>query len=178
MLARLRIPATALWSIALLSAIMLGLALIAAPIVVSRLPSDYFAREGRSVWEASGRVRWIRWLWVVVRNLIGLGLLSLGVLMLVLPGQGVFTILISVMVLSYPGKHRLLRWIAMRRGVSESMNWVRRKANQPPLEVDWEAGRMTEQGFARSKQNEYRGRQPRRRAFASRNRSDQRGKQG
>ena len=53
--------------------------------------------------------------------------------MLVLPGQGILTILVGFTLLDFPGKFRLQRWIVTRRGVLESINWVRKKAGREPL---------------------------------------------
>jgi len=56
--------------------------------------------------------------------------------MLVLPGQGVMTVLIGVALLDFPGKHRLQRWIVGRRGVLDALNWIRRKRGRPPFSLD------------------------------------------
>ncbi len=139
MFSRLGIPVAAAWWIVLFSAVMLGLAMVVVPIVVSRLPSDYFIRTGRSGWKARGRrFGWIRWPVLVVKNLLGLGFLFFGALMLVLPGQGLLTILIAAMLLDYPGKRRLQQWVVTRKGVSSSIDWMRRKAGRPPLKFDEE----------------------------------------
>jgi len=135
MLSRLGIPAAAIWWIVLFSAITLGLVMVAVPFAVSRLPSDYFIRTSRSGWKGQHRFGWIRWPVLVVKNLIGLGFLFFGVLMLVLPGQGLLTILIAAMLLDYPGKRRLQRWVVRRKGVSSSINWMRRKAGRPPMKL-------------------------------------------
>jgi len=44
------------------------------------------------------------------------------------------TILIAAMLLDYPGKRRLQQWVVTRKGVSSSIDWMRRKAGRPPLE--------------------------------------------
>lgn len=136
MFARLGIPTAAIWWIVLFSGIMLGLAVIAVPIIVSRLPADYFVRDRRATPRGRGSLRWIRWPVWVIKNLIGLGFLFFGVLMLVLPGQGLLTILIAAMLLDYPGKRRLQRWVVRRKGVSSSINWMRQKAGKPKLELN------------------------------------------
>jgi len=59
-----------------------------------------------------------------------------GIAMLVLPGQGVLTIVIGIMLLDFPGKYRFERSLAARRPVLRSINWLRRRANRPLLHVD------------------------------------------
>ena len=53
--------------------------------------------------------------------------------MLVLPGQGVLTILIGVMFINFPGKYRLERWVVMRDPVLKTINRLRQRAGHPPL---------------------------------------------
>jgi len=55
--------------------------------------------------------------------------------MLVLPGQGLLTILAGLVLLHFPRKHELLRWIVSRPAVLASANWVRHRAGRPPLVV-------------------------------------------
>ena len=127
------LSAEALWWIVVASVTAFVLALIAAPLLVIRIPADYFSHSNRL---AAGYLRkhsWFRWLWLVLKNVLGFGFLFLGALMLVLPGQGILTILVGFTLLDFPGKFRLQRWIVTRRGVLESINWVRKKAGREPL---------------------------------------------
>jgi hypothetical protein len=52
------------------------------------------------------------------------------------PGQGLLTILIGVMLLDFPGKRRLERWLLRRRGVLAAINKVRARYGRPPLVLD------------------------------------------
>jgi hypothetical protein len=38
------------------------------------------------------------------------------------------------MLLDFPGKYRLERWLATRRAVWRSINWLRRRAGREPLQ--------------------------------------------
>ena len=71
---------------------------------------------------------------LVFKNTLGAVLVLGGLAMLVLPGQGVLSILIGTSLLSLPGKRRLERWIVRSRAVMRGLNWIRRRAGQPPLE--------------------------------------------
>ena len=55
--------------------------------------------------------------------------------MLVLPGQGLLTILIGLAVMQFPGKFELERWLVTRKGVLEGINWLRQRSGRLPLEV-------------------------------------------
>jgi len=124
----------AVW-IAVVSTGMLIAALIAVPLLIVRIPADYFAhpRRAGAVWKR--KHPWFRWVWLVAKNALGGALFVTGVLMLVLPGQGLLTLLIAVALLDFPGKFRLQRWVATRRGVIDSINWIRKKAGKQPLTV-------------------------------------------
>jgi hypothetical protein len=76
----------------------------------------------------------LRPLYLVVKNLIGFILILAGIAMLVLPGQGVLTIVVGMVLMNFPGKFRLERWLATRPPVWRSLNWLRKKATRPVLE--------------------------------------------
>jgi len=58
-----------------------------------------------------------------------------GIAMLVLPGQGLLSILIGVTLLNFPGKYALERRIVGRPAVSRTLNRIRARARRPPLEI-------------------------------------------
>jgi len=55
--------------------------------------------------------------------------------MLLLPGQGIITILIGIMMLNFPGKFTLEQRIVQQPNVLRAVNWMRTKADRPVLEV-------------------------------------------
>ena len=93
-----------------------------------RLPVDFLlcepARRRRTGWGAA--------VWVV-RNLLGLVLLVLGVLMLVLPGQGVLTIIAALGLMDFRSKERFERWLMLRPRVFPVINRLRLRVGHPPL---------------------------------------------
>ena len=70
-----------------------------------------------------------------IKNVAGLIFLLAGIAMLVLPGQGLLTILIGVSLLDFPGKRRLELYLVQKRPVLRAINWIREKAQRPPLIV-------------------------------------------
>ena len=70
-----------------------------------------------------------------LKNLIGALLLVLGVIMLFVPGQGLLTMLIGLMLMNFPGKYRLERWLVRRSGVLNSLNWLRRRRGRAPFKA-------------------------------------------
>jgi hypothetical protein len=73
-------------------------------------------------------------LWVL-RNLLGGALVVAGIAMLVLPGQGILTILIGLLLMDFPGKRRGEIYLLRKRTVARAVNWIRSRAKQPPLEL-------------------------------------------
>ena len=71
----------------------------------------------------------------LVKNGIGLVLIVLGALLSLpgIPGQGVLTMLIGLMLVDFPGKRPLERKLVARPGVLETMNRVRVWLGRPPL---------------------------------------------
>lgn len=110
--------------------------LLLVPILIARVRPDYFLHEAASPDAWSGRHPILRVTIKVGKNLLGAGLLVAGIWMLVLPGQGILTILIGVMLLDFPGKRRLELSMVRRRGVLRAINWIRRRADRAPLQVN------------------------------------------
>lgn len=110
--------------------------LLSLPWLVSRIPEDYFLREKRrpSPWKETHPA--IRLGVLIGKNVLGLVLLLGGTLMLFLPGQGLLTMAMGILLLDYPGKFRLERRIVRVPQVSESLNWLRAKRGVGPLLVD------------------------------------------
>ena len=107
-----------------------SLAIFAGILLV--LPVRYFVEE-RKLW--AGRHPVVRLLGFVVKNLLGVALIILGVLLSLpgIPGQGLLTIAVGVVLLDIPGKHRLVRWIVKRKSVLRNLNRIRSWFGRPPL---------------------------------------------
>lgn len=119
--------------VALFSFAMFVGTLIVIPIAVVRIPADYFCRDPNQHRLWSGTHPAVRMVLLGCKNLLGLTLILMGVAMLVLPGQGLLTILIGLMLLNFPGKHRLERKLLAQPPIFRSANWFRRRAGRPPL---------------------------------------------
>lgn len=105
--------------------------LIALPIVIARLPVDFFAGP-RSCTPHPHPI--IHIVLVVAKNIAGLVFLLAGIAMLFLPGQGLLTMLLGIALLDFPGKHALEQWLIHRQSIRRALNWLRRRAHRPPFE--------------------------------------------
>ena len=108
---------------------LLAVTILATPWVVSRLPSDYLLRrlDGPKL-KGFGRK-----LLSLLRGFIGLLIVLLGLIMMITPGPGVVMMLLGISVAEFPGKNRLLVYLATRPSVLASLNWMRRRHDKPPF---------------------------------------------
>ena len=78
------------------SAIMFVASAWLIPIFIARMPADYFQHKRHSILEEWRMGHHARVFGRIGKNLLGYVLLVLGILMLVLPGQGLLTILVAI----------------------------------------------------------------------------------
>ena len=109
--------------------------LVALPIIVAKMPADFFVRPRAtgSPWKRERPLRTT--VLYVLRNLLGLAMLLGGIAMLVLPGQGILTIAIGLLIMDFPRKRALEVWLLSRAPIRSGINWLRQKAKEPPLEL-------------------------------------------
>jgi len=69
----------------------------------------------------------------VLRYSAGIILLSAGILMLFLPGQGILTILFGISLLDFPAKRTVTIRLLSCQSVQSSLNWIRKKGNRTPF---------------------------------------------
>jgi len=117
-----------------LSLVALVATVIGVPWVVARLPHDYFNQSHRAVWRLTADEPWYALLLGMLKNALGALLVLLGIIMLVTPGQGILTLLVGLLLMNFPGKYQLERWLVGRRGVLAALNWLRRRSEQPPFD--------------------------------------------
>lgn len=119
--------------VATLSLGLLVISIVVVPLVVTRLPVDYFIRGAPTTFRTAGARRLNR-VWHVLKNVLGYLTISVGVCLLFLPGQGILTILIGAGVADFPGKQAVVRRIFSRPLVRRSLNQWRERAGVPPFQ--------------------------------------------
>lgn len=117
------------------SLLTLLLSIVIVPMLITRMAPDYFLEDRKS--EASLKYQHpvLRSLGVILKNVLG-GLLIIFGVLLSLPGvfgQGFLTILIGLSVMDFRGKRKLEIWMIRLKPVNKAINWIRAKADQPPL---------------------------------------------
>ncbi len=105
----------------------------AIALVVCRLPVDYLRCDVGFV--DHDRPRWQRVLLKIGKNSLGVLLVLMGVVLSLpgVPGQGLLTILIGVIMLDLPGKQRFERRLMTRPAVFAGVNAIRARFGREPL---------------------------------------------
>ena len=107
------------------SVVMFVGSLLAIPVILVRVPDDWFVRRRLA---CSLPV-------TIVRSVSGALLIALGIAMLVLPGQGLLTILLGLSILDLPFKHRLIARLLSNPKVHGAIDKLRHKAGRGSLEL-------------------------------------------
>lgn len=115
----------------------LGFSFGAIAIVMVKIPANYFSTH--YVQDFLPGSPWIvRWGAVVAKNIFGIFLIGLGIILSLpgVPGQGILTILLGLIMLDIPGKRPLEAWIIKKPTVLSAVNKFRARYNKPPLVLD------------------------------------------
>lgn len=105
--------------------------------ILVKLPPNYFS-SGYQRNLLSGRHPALHAAEIIGKNALGVLLVAIGILLSIpgVPGQGLLTILLGIMLLNFPGKRRLEQKLLSRPGVLKTINRLRLKFAKPPLIVD------------------------------------------
>ncbi|WP_394837905.1 PGPGW domain-containing protein [Pendulispora rubella] len=109
-----------------LSLLMVVAAMWGAKLFIVRIPPDYFLRP------APERTPGAR----ILRTVAGVLIVLAGIAMLVLPGQGVLTIVVGLLVMDLPIQHRVAKWLVARPALHRLIDGWRQRAGQLPLQVE------------------------------------------
>ncbi|HWS53973.1 MAG TPA: hypothetical protein VN228_07600 [Pyrinomonadaceae bacterium] len=105
--------------------------------VLVKLPANYFHSSHDREF-LTHRHPVLRLIGIFVKNLLGLVLVGFGIVMSLpgVPGQGVLTILLGIMLLDFPGKRELEVRLVSRPKVFRAINGLRARFSRPPLLLD------------------------------------------
>lgn len=119
-----------------LSVLAIAVTALVTGLLLVRLPPDYFVAKTHPLPFANHPPA-LRIAALIAKNLAGAALVFLGVLLSLpgVPGQGILTILLGIMLLDIPGKRRLEGAIVRRRVVHRAINRLRARFQKPPIVV-------------------------------------------
>ena len=135
-----------LWESLTLNGILFGIGLFLASLLISflaigivmvKIPENYFSSHYQQDFMPNSP--WlVRWGVVIIKNIFGVILVLLGFVLSLpgVPGQGILTILLGLIMLDIPGKRPLEAKIIKRPTVLAAANNLRARYNKPPLIMD------------------------------------------
>ncbi len=121
----------------LLFVVTFSISLAIVSVIMVKIPADYF-KEDRPRELFADKPPAVRYLLIIGKNLLGAVLVVIGILLSLpgVPGQGILTILLGVMLLDFPGRRRLERKLVSRPQVLKTINKLRHKFDKPELVLD------------------------------------------
>jgi archaellum biogenesis protein FlaJ (TadC family) len=114
---------------------LISLALVS--VILVKLPADHFKRDHETKFWSGPRPA-LRAAGMIGKNVIGVLLVIVGIVLSIpgVPGQGLLTILLGIMLVDFPGKRRLEQKLLAREEVRKTIDRLRARFNKPPLELD------------------------------------------
>ncbi len=110
-------------TVAIISFFICVVGILSIPYVLSAIPENYFDKK-----EENSHEQWTVWFVIrkMFKNILAILLVLAGIAMLFLPGQGLLTLLVGLMLLDYPNKKALERKIISHPKVLRIINQARR----------------------------------------------------
>jgi hypothetical protein len=106
-------------------------------LILVKIPADHFSKSRKTKFWAGPRP-WLHAAKVVGKNIGGILLVALGVVLSLpgVPGQGLLTVLLGIMLLDFPGRHRLEQKLLSKPSILNSINKLRARFDKKPLELN------------------------------------------
>jgi hypothetical protein len=105
--------------------------------ILVRIPADHFSKSQRNkLW--ADRHATIRIVGIIGKNILGVFLVALGIVLSLpgVPGQGLLTVLLGIMLLDFPGRSTLEQKLLSRPSIVNSINKLRQRFGKPPLQLE------------------------------------------
>jgi hypothetical protein len=105
--------------------------------ILVKLPADHFSKSRKTKFWAGPRP-WIHAAKVIGKNIAGVLLVALGIVLSLpgVPGQGLLTVLLGIMLLDFPGRHRLEQKLLSKPSIVNSINKLRGRFGKKRLELN------------------------------------------
>jgi len=119
--------------VGILSAIMFVASILSLPFLISLIPVDYF--QNPEPYRAHRKFKHpvIRVLILSAKNIAGWLLIFAGIVMLLLPGQGLIALSMGVILINFPGKRKVVCKMIGNQRIFRSINWLRKRRHKEPL---------------------------------------------
>lgn len=106
-------------------------------LILVKLPADHFSTKRKTKFWSGPRPA-LHAAKVIGKNIAGVLLVALGVVLSLpgVPGQGLLTVLLGIMLLDFPGRHRLEQKLLSKPSIVNTINKLRGRFGKPRLELN------------------------------------------
>jgi hypothetical protein len=106
-------------------------------LILVKLPADHFSKNRKTEFWSGPRPA-LNAAIIIGKNILGVLLVALGIVLSLpgVPGQGLLTILLGIMLLDFPGRDRLEQKLLSRPSVVGAINKLRGRFGKRPLELN------------------------------------------
>jgi hypothetical protein len=103
-------------------------------VILVKLPADHFSKSRKTKFWAGPRPA-LHAAKVIGKNIAGILLVALGIVLSLpgVPGQGLLTVLLGIMLLDFPGRDRLEQKLLSKPSIVNAINRLRGRFGKPPL---------------------------------------------
>ncbi|HET6978085.1 MAG TPA: hypothetical protein VFI24_17270 [Pyrinomonadaceae bacterium] len=118
-----------------LGSFLVNLAIVS--IILVKLPADHFSTKRETKFWHGPRPA-LHAAKVIGKNIAGVLLVALGIVLSLpgVPGQGLLTVLLGIMLLDFPGRHRLEQKLLSKPSIVNTINRLRGRFGKPPLQLN------------------------------------------
>ena len=123
------------WALIFLVSFFVNLGIVS--LILVKLPADHFSKSRKTKFWAGPRPA-IHAAKVIGKNIAGVLLVALGIVLSLpgVPGQGLLTVLLGIMLLDFPGRHRLEQKLLSKPSIVNTINSLRGRFGKPPLQLN------------------------------------------
>jgi hypothetical protein len=117
--------------------VSLTVSTLAVGVVMVKIPEHYFSSHHERDFMPNSP--WlVRWGAVILKNILGVVLIVIGIILSLpgVPGQGILTILLGLIMIDIPGKRPIEARIIKRPTILAAVNNLRARYQKPPLILD------------------------------------------
>lgn len=120
-----------------LFAVSIVVSFLSVAVIMVKIPENYFSFDYEREF-LPDKSRLVRLVAMILKNAFGVFLIVLGIFLSLpgVPGQGILTILLGLILTDIPGKRRLETAIVKRPAVFAAINRLRARYKKPPLQTD------------------------------------------
>lgn len=122
-----------IWLISGITVITFVFSLVWVVYMIRKIPADYFIHKDKKAFTQKPSM--ISWVLYGIRNVFGIILILLGIIMLFTPGQGLLTIVMGLSIMNFPGKRQLEIRLLRMKSISRSLNWIRQKKGLADIQI-------------------------------------------